>query len=207
AAGNTKGAMLAVQTDSETIAPVLKKIGQGLVLANDNGPDQVVLSGAQDIVEKARLECEALGLKARMLPVATAFHSEIVAEAVPPFAKVLAKQKLRTPKLDVFANATAQKYDAKVADLPDFISDQLIQPVRFREQVEAMHAAGARVFVEVGPGGVVTGLVGHILAGKPHLAISLDHKRRNGVNQFLLAIATLGVSGIDLDYAGLFAEL
>lgn len=207
AAGNTKGAMLAVQTDAKTIATVLKKVGQGLVLANDNGPDQVVLSGAQGIVEKARLECEALGLKARMLPVATAFHSEIVAEAVPPFAKALAKQKLRTPKLDVFANATAQKYDAKVADLPDFISDQLIQPVRFREQVEAMYAAGARMFVEVGPGGVVTGLIGHILAGKPHLAISLDHKRRNGVNQFLLAIATLGVSGIDLDYAGLFAEL
>ncbi|WP_339678917.1 beta-ketoacyl synthase N-terminal-like domain-containing protein [uncultured Hyphomonas sp.] len=207
AAGNTKGAMLAVQTDSATIAPVLKKIGQGLVLANDNGPDQVVLSGAQDIVEQARVECETLGLKARMLPVATAFHSEIVAEAVPPFAKVLAKQKLRAPKLDVFANATAQKYDAKVADLPACISDQLIQPVRFREQVEAMYAAGARVFVEVGPGGVVTGLVGHILADKPHLAVSLDHKRRNGVNQFLLAIATLGVSGIDLDYADLFADL
>lgn len=207
AAGNTRGAMLAVQTDAHTIAPVLKSVGQGLVLANDNGPDQVVLSGAHEAVEQAKEACEQLGLKARMLPVATAFHSEIVAEAVPPFAKVLSKQKLRAPKLDVFANATARKYDAKVADLPDFISDQLVQPVRFREQVEAMYAAGARIFVEVGPGGIVTGLVGHILAGQPHLAVSLDHKRRNGVNQFMLAIATLGVSGIDLDYQSLFADL
>ena len=207
AAGNTKGAMLAVQTDAETIAPVLKTVGQGLVLANDNGPDQVVLSGGQDAVEAAKVECDARGLKARLLPVATAFHSEIVAEAVPPFEKVLGKQKLRAPKLDVYANATAGKYKAKVADLPAFIADQLIQPVRFRDQVEAMYADGARVFVEVGPGGVVTGLVGHILGERPHLAVSLDHKRRNGVNQFLLAIATLGVSGLDLDYAALFEGL
>lgn len=207
AAGNTMGAMLAVQTDAETIKPVLQKVGQGLVLANDNGPDQVVLSGAQEAVEAAKAECDARGLKARMLPVATAFHSEIVAEAVPPFEKLLAKQKLRAPKLDVYANATARKYDAKVAELPAFIADQLIQPVRFREQVEAMYADGARVFVEVGPGGVVTGLVGHILGDRPHLAISLDHKRRNGVNQFLLAIATLGVAGTELDYPALFAEL
>jgi polyketide-type polyunsaturated fatty acid synthase PfaA len=207
AAGNTKGAMLAVQTDAETIAPVLKTVGQGLVLANDNGPDQVVLSGGQAAVEAAKAECDARGLKARLLPVATAFHSEIVAEAVPPFEKVLGKQKLRAPKLDVYANATAGKYKAKVADLPAFIADQLIQPVRFRDQVEAMYADGARVFVEVGPGGVVTGLVGHILGERPHLAVSLDHKRRNGVNQFLLAIATLGVSGLDLDYAALFEGL
>lgn len=207
AAGNTKGAMLAVQTDAETIAPVLKTVGQGLVLANDNGPDQVVLSGGQAAVEAAKAECDAQGLKARLLPVATAFHSEIVAEAVPPFEKVLGKQKLRAPKLDVYANATAGKYKAKVADLPAFIADQLIQPVRFRDQVEAMYADGARVFVEVGPGGVVTGLVGHILGERPHLAVSLDHKRRNGVNQFLLAVATLGVSGLDLDYAALFEGL
>ena len=207
AAGNTKGAMLAVQTDAETIQAVLQKVGQGLVLANDNGPDQVVLSGAQQAVEAAKTECDTQGLKARMLPVATAFHSEIVAEAVSPFEKLLAKQKLRAPKLDVYANATAKRYDAKVADLPAFIADQLIQPVRFREQVDAMYADGARIFVEVGPGGVVTGLVGHILGERPHLAISLDHKRRNGVNQFLFAIATLGVSGNGLDYAALFADL
>ena len=56
AAGNTKGAMLAVQTDAETIKPVLQTVGQGLVLANDNGPDQVVLSGAQEAVEAAKRE-------------------------------------------------------------------------------------------------------------------------------------------------------
>lgn len=207
AAGRTKGAMLAVQTDAKTIAPVLKDVGDQLVLANDNGPDQVVLSGPEAIVETARQKCDAMGLKARMLPVATAFHSEIVAEAVPPFAKVLSKQKLRSPKLDVYANATASKYACTVADLPDEIAGQLVRPVRFREQVQAMYDAGARIFVEIGPGSVVSGLVGNILDDQPHIAISMDHKRRNGVNQFLMAIASLSVAGVKLDYEALFADL
>ena len=207
AASASEGAMLAVQTDAETIAGLIKKAGLSAVLANDNAPDQIVLSGTVEAIEAAQKACEATGFKARRLPVATAFHSEIVEAAVTPFAKVLAKQKLRSPKLDVYANTTASKYACKVAELPDFISGQLVQPVRFREQVEAMHRAGARIFVEIGPGSVVSGLVGNILQDKEHLTVSLDHKRRNGVNQFLAAAATLAVSGISLDFGKLFEAL
>ncbi|MBR9806389.1 MAG: acyltransferase domain-containing protein [Alphaproteobacteria bacterium] len=207
AASTSEGAMLAVQTDADTINGLIEKAGLSVVLANDNAPDQIVLSGTVEAIETAQQACDEAGFKARRLPVATAFHSDIVAGAVTPFAKLLAKQKLRSPKLDVYANATASKYACKVAELPDFISGQLVQPVRFREQVEAMHAAGARIFVEIGPGSVVSGLVGNILQGKEHLAVSLDHKRRNGVNQFLAASATLAVSGISLDFVKLFEAL
>lgn len=207
AASRTKGAMLAVQAEAKTVAPILESVGKGLVLANDNAPDQVVLSGPEELVEQAKLECDAAGLKARRLPVATAFHSSIVAEAVEPFAKALGKLKLRKPKIDVYANATAKTYACKVDELPDEIAGQLIRPVRFREQVEAMYRAGARIFVEVGPGSVVSGLVSNILDGREHLSVPLDHKRRNGVNQFLLALGTLSVAGQKLDYQALMADL
>ena len=207
AAQRTKGAMLAVQAEAKTVAPILKSVGEGLVLANDNAPDQVVLSGPEELVEQARLACEAAGLKARRLPVATAFHSSIVAEAVAPFAKALGKLKLRKPKVDVYANATAKKYACKVDELPDEIAGQLVRPVRFREQVEAMYNAGARIFVEVGPGSVVSGLVSNILQDREHLSVALDHKRRNGVNQFLLALGALSVAGQTLDYDALMVDV
>lgn len=59
------------------------------------------------------------------------------------------------------------------------LAGQIARPVRFVEQVQAMYEAGAHVFVEVGPGSVLTQLTGEILAGKPHLAVHLDRKGQN----------------------------
>ena len=205
AAKSTPGAMMAVQTDSETIAPIVAKV-PNVVLANDNGPSQVVLSGPVDAIKAAEALCIEKGLKARRLSVATAFHSSIVHAAVEPFAAELAALRPRKPKLPVYANATASPYTVKVADLPAVIAGQIATSVRFREQVEAMYAAGARLFVEVGPGSIVTGLVNDVLGDRPFRAVSLDNKRANGLTQFLSAVGELSVAGQSLDLAALFAD-
>jgi acyl carrier protein len=69
-----------------------------------------------------------------------------------------------------------------------------------------MYAAGARIFVEVGPGNVVAGLVSDTLGPRPYTVLSLDNKRNNGVAQFLGAIGALAVAGLTLDFAALYAE-
>ncbi|KDA01954.1 MAG: type I polyketide synthase [Hyphomonas oceanitis] len=205
AAKSTPGAMMAVQTDSETIAPIVAKV-TNVVLANDNGPSQVVLSGPVDAIKAAEAICIEKGLKARRLPVATAFHSSIVHAAVEPFAAELTALRPRKPKLPVYANATASPYNVKAADLPDVIAGQIATPVRFRDQVEAMYEAGARLFLEVGPGNIVTGLVRDVLGDRPFRAVSLDNKRANGLSQFLSAVGELSVAGQSLDLAALFAD-
>ena len=207
AAHTSEGSMLAVQADAATVAPILKKLGKSLVLANDNAPDQVVLSGPSDVVKKAEAEAKKLGLKARFLPVATAFHSEIVASAVEPFQAAIEGEKVKAPKLPVYANATAAPYAKSAKSLPSALAGQIASPVRFREEVEAMYEAGARIFVEFGPGSVVSGLVSNILGSRDHLAVSLDHKRRNGVSQFLHAVGTLCTEGLKLNLQALFADL
>ncbi|MEM1106947.1 MAG: beta-ketoacyl synthase N-terminal-like domain-containing protein [Pseudomonadota bacterium] len=206
AAADTDGAMLAVQTDARAIQAILAKAGPGVVLANDNAPNQVVLSGPSDEVAKARDLCDEAGFKARLLPVASAFHSSIVAGAVAPFQAVLAKQKFKSPKLPTYANQTAKPYAVPVAKLADKIAAQIAHPVRFREIVEAMYAGGARTFVEVGPGNVLTNLVGHILEGRAHQGVALDQKSANSAVQFLNALGALSVSGHVLDFETLFAE-
>ncbi|KCZ94292.1 type I polyketide synthase [Hyphomonas johnsonii] len=205
AAKSTPGGMMAVQTDAQTIAPIVKKVAN-LVLANDNGPSQVVLSGPIDAIKAAEALCIEKGLKARRLPVATAFHSSIVHAAVAPFTAELASMRPRKPKLPVYANATASPYNVKVADLPAVIAGQIATPVRFREQVEAMYEAGARLFLEIGPGAIVTGLVKDVLGDRPYRAVSLDNKRANGLTQFLSAVGELSVAGHSLDLAALFAD-
>jgi polyketide-type polyunsaturated fatty acid synthase PfaA len=205
AAKSTPGAMMAVQTDAQTIAPVVAKVAN-VVLANDNGPSQVVLSGPVDAIKAAEALCIEQGLKARRLQVATAFHSSIVHAAVEPFAAELASLRPRKPKLPVYANATASPYAVKAADLAAVIAGQIATAVRFREQVEAMYAAGARLFVEVGPGSIVTGLVKDVLGDRAYRAVSLDNKRANGLTHFLSAVGELSVAGQSLDLAALFAD-
>jgi len=206
AAQTTEGAMLAVQCPAERIAPLVREIGGGLVIANDNGPSQVVLSGPVGVIQQAEQRCSAEGIKARRLPVATAFHSKIVEPAVAPFRATLESLGLKRPGLPVYANATAQPYKTTAKDLPAALAAQIASPVLFREQIEAMYAAGARIFLEVGPGNVVAGLVSDTLGTRPHMVLSLDNKRTNGVAQFLGSIGVLSVAGFALDFAALYAE-
>jgi NAD(P)-dependent dehydrogenase (short-subunit alcohol dehydrogenase family)/acyl carrier protein len=76
--------------------------------------------------------------------------------------------------------------------------------VAFRRQVEAMYEAGARVFVESGPGRVLTQLVGKILGDRPHVAVACDVPGDHGIRRFLLALAELAAHGVPVDAAVLF---
>ncbi|MAU66910.1 beta-ketoacyl synthase N-terminal-like domain-containing protein [Hyphomonas sp.] len=207
AASSTAGSMMAVQAGAEDVGGLLQRFSPDLVLANDNGPSQIVLSGPSGIIREAIETCTQEGLKARALPVATAFHSQIVASAVKPFEAALTKLRPRKPSLPVYANATAKPYTCTAAQMPTEIAGQLESPVRFRELVEQMYRDGARTFIEVGPGSVVSGLVDDVLGSRPHTAYALDNKRVNGVTQFLSTLGALSVSGLAINFAGLFDDL
>lgn len=206
AAGKTEGAMIAVQTNAETIRPLVASIGGGLVLANDNGPDQVALSGPVEAVLAAQQACETQGLKVRRLPVASAFHSSIVAAAVPLFETALTELPLKAPRLAVYANATGQPYKRRKTHIATELANQIASPVLFRDMVEAMYADGARIFVEVGPGSVVSGLVRNILADRSSVIVSLDHQRADDTTHFFQSLGELSTCGLQLNMASLFAE-
>ena len=207
AAQSSSGSMMAVQAASEDIGDILSRFAPDLVLANDNGPSQIVLSGPSNVVSNALAACTEQGLKARLLPVATAFHSKIVASAVEPFEAALKKLRLRKPSTPVYANETAEAYACTATLMPATVAGQLAAPVQFRSLVERMYEDGARLFVEVGPGSVVTGLVSDVLGDRPHKSFSLDNKRANGVTQFLSTLGALSAAGLAVDYASLFADL
>ena len=207
AATSSEGGMLAVQASATEIQPVLDAVGGGLVLANDNAPDQVALSGPAMLIERAQAECKRRQIKAHRLNVATAFHSEIVAGAVAPFAETLKAHTFRAPKGDVFANISAQPYPKTSASIRKKLSQQIGSPVLFRQSVEAMYAAGARIFIEIGPGSVVSTLARNTLAGRPVEILSLDHKRNEDTAHFLSTLGQLAVLGQKLDLAALYADL
>jgi [acyl-carrier-protein] S-malonyltransferase len=126
----------------------------GLAVANDNSPQQVVLSGARGSLPAAAESARELGLRGIELPVTGAFHSPMMASAVPEFEAALGKVRIAPPVATVFSAVTAEPFD----DVRLRLVQALIKPVRWRETMLAMHRAGAERFVEVGPGRVLTAL-------------------------------------------------
>jgi [acyl-carrier-protein] S-malonyltransferase len=132
----------------------------GLTVANDNSPQQVVLSGAKDALPNAAEAAKELGLRAVELAVSGAFHSPMMAAAVPEFEAALERVKISEPRVQVLSAVTAAPFDDVAAQL----TEALIKPVRWRETIVALHELGADRFVEVGPGRVLSGLVKRTLS-------------------------------------------
>ncbi len=125
-----------------------------LTVANDNSPMQVVLSGAAEALPGAAEHARELGLRPIELDVTGAFHSPMMAAAVPEFRAALAGTSFSEPACTVVSAVTAQPFTDPRAEL----ADALTMPVRWREVMLTLQELGAQRFVDVGPGRILTGL-------------------------------------------------
>ncbi len=199
------GTMAAVQADAETITKALAGM-EGITLANHNSPRQTVISGANDAVRAAITKLEAAGLTARLIPVACAFHSPLMEPARSRFAEVLARQTFARPSAQVFSNTLGGPYPEEPREIAALLASHLVRPVKFVDEIRAMYEQGARVFVEVGPKGVLTGLARQILEGKAARFIQIDSDRSSpwaGLVQLLHTLAQLAVEGVAVEAAQL----
>jgi len=162
AEADTVGSMLALigATDEETRA--IAEAAE-VTVANDNAPGQVILSGPRDRLETAEEAAREYGRRVLPLDVAGAFHSPSMEPAAAPFRAALDETELHDGAFTVFSSATTKPFTDVRAEL----TDVLTRPVRWRETVLAMHEAGGRRFVEVGPGKVLARLGKRILKDCP----------------------------------------
>jgi [acyl-carrier-protein] S-malonyltransferase len=135
----------------EVVRAVAERFGP--TLANDNAPGQMVLSGDADQVGEARKALRAEGAKAIRLQVAGAFHSPLMEPAVAGYREILDATDFASAP-GAWSSITTAPFDDVRADL----LAALTEPVRWRDTLAAMRAAGATAFLETGPGDILTGL-------------------------------------------------
>lgn len=205
AAGEDPGTMAAVRATVDRVQSVLGG-DAGVVLANHNAPDQIVIAGGKAAVARACEKLDAAGVQAKAIPVACAFHSPLVARAKETFAAHLASAAIGAPRGLVYANTTAKPYERDAAAVRANLAAQIPSAVRFVEQIEAMYAAGARVFVEVGPGGVLSDLTRRILGERPHVTVTCDSNDGAGISGYVSALARLVAVGAPVRVDELFAH-
>lgn len=198
AAGGDPGSMAAVAADAATVGKLIASL-QGVVIANENSPVQTVISGETPAVTAAMNAIKSAGIGVVSLPVACAFHSPLTAPASEAFAARLEAVDVLPPAMTVYSNTTAAPYPLAAAAIRTRLAEHIASPVRFAAELEAMYAAGARIFVEAGPGRVLSGLVDKTLGDRPHLTVTCETGTTRGVRQLLEALAQLAVNGANVN--------
>ncbi len=164
AAEHHPGTMMAVLgLDDDEVETVCARAEGEVWVANYNAPGQVVIAGDLDAVARAAELAKTAGAKRVVaLPVGGAFHTPLMAPARDQLRKALAAATFFAPDPAVVANVDAKSH-ADSVDWPGLLSSQLCAPVRWRQSLDTLFSSGARTFVELGPGDVLTGLAKRVL--------------------------------------------
>lgn len=139
---------------------------------NYNAPGQVVIAGEKAAVDRAIALCQEAGAKRALpLPVSVPSHCALMRPAAERLAEAMDAIDIKMPRYTVIQNVDARAH-ADVASLRARLIEQLYRPVRWTECIEAMVDEGAQVFIECGPGKVLTGLNKRIAKGAKGLAVN-----------------------------------
>jgi [acyl-carrier-protein] S-malonyltransferase len=156
------GGMTAVRARGEDTRDAIAEVAAdaGVAIANDNAPDQLVLSGAVSALDEVEAKLKERAIRGKRLPVAGAFHSPLMEPAVEPFREVVAAVKIEEPRVPVYSCVTAEPFD----DVRERLVQAITHPVRWLDVMRALEARGVTEFVETGPGRVLSNLVKKSLA-------------------------------------------
>ncbi len=191
-------------TDRNAVAQILNASSGRLVMAMDNCPSQMVLSGDEGATAAALQELRGKGGLCERLPWGRAYHTEGFGPASAIIERYYDRVGLRTPTVELWSCVTADRYPSEPAAVKELAVRQWRSAVRFRETIEAMYASGIRIFVEIGPRGNLSAFIADTLGKRPFAAVPLDVHRREGITQLCRALGMLAAHGVRMDLARLF---
>src|SRR5689334_5229433 len=162
------GSMLSVAADRQAVEEILN--GERVVMAGFNSPIQTVLSGEAVEINRVARRAEARGLRTTLLRVSHAFHSPLVTSAGIRLSEHLEREEFGPLQRRVYSTVTGQQLNGNT-DVRELLREQVTSPVRFMEAVDAAVEGGVDLWLEVGPGQTLCGLISEF---RSEPAIPLD---------------------------------
>ncbi|KAA6212362.1 SDR family NAD(P)-dependent oxidoreductase [Streptomyces albofaciens JCM 4342] len=194
------GAMVAVEATEGEVGP---RLAEGVSIAAVNGPQAVVISGEESQVLRIAAEFAAEGRKTRRLAVSHAFHSPLMDPMLADFRQVAEGLSYEAPQIPLVSNVTGELATGELVCTPGYWVQHVRDTVRFADGIRALEAEGASVFLEVGPDGVLTAMAQHSLDDAA-VAVPALRKDRPEETALLTALAQLYVTGVGVDWSGVF---
>ncbi|MFJ2116769.1 acyltransferase domain-containing protein, partial [Streptomyces sp. NPDC087850] len=200
------GVMVAVEASEGEVAAVLAGCGGGVGIGAVNGPCSVVVSGGEAVVGGVAAYFVGLGRRVRRLRVSRAFHSPLMDPMLGEFRRVVAGLSFGVPGLTVVSGLTGGVVGADELCSVEYWVRHARETVRFADAVGAMEGVGVGRFVEVGPGGVLAGLVREcVVGGGSRVVVAAVGGGRAEPVALVSALGELFVGGFPVEWGVFFA--
>lgn len=207
-AGLPKVAMISVllRREGEVDDLVRKFPSDKVTIAVDFSPRQKTYAVAVDYEDEVMKAFSTAGVRAVKLALNRPFNTPMCEKFVPFIRKFSIGWIRREPMYDVYSCASGARISGSLKAARDDTAGRWAKPVRFGDTVRKMHADGYRVFLEVGPRGLMTSAVSDALRDEEHAAIALNSIHRRGILQMQHAVAQLVALGAEMDISGDFVR-
>ncbi|MGW7409948.1 SDR family NAD(P)-dependent oxidoreductase [Streptomyces sp. NPDC054833] len=192
------GVMVAIQATEDEVLPYLT---DGVGIAAINGPQSVVVSGAEDVVLEIVEAFAQQGRKTSRLKVSHAFHSPLMAPMLDEFAEVVRALDFNEARIPVVSNLTG---DLAGSYTPEYWVRHVREAVRFADGVRTLHELGVTTFLEIGPGGVLSALAQGCLDDADIVTVPALRTGRPEPEALTLALGQLHAHGVSPDWQVLF---
>jgi len=199
-----KMSMLAVGTSRDKVLALADEIDCTVHVANDNCPHQVVIVVDPKDTDAVVTHLRRAQVFVEVLPFDRGYHTPVFTYICGPLRSFFSSLSWRAGTTTLYSCTTGRPYPADHSEMLDVVSGTFARPLIFRETVEAMYGAGARIFVEVGPRANLSGFVSDILRGKEHIAIPTNQHRRPGVTTLHQALGMLSALHVPVDLSVLY---
>jgi len=192
-------------SDYDSFKETIKDI-KGLYLSAALCSSQSMLSGSKEAVTEAMKALTAAGFEPQPLPMAIPYHTPLVEGMVDPNHQEIKDMDLGLPKTPIWSCSRVGQYPNDTAEIRKITTELFTQPIMLKKTVEAMYEDGVTIFVEVGPKGVLTPLIGDTLQDKEHLAVACNTSYNSAITQLNHCLGELAAHGVDMQLDYLFAR-
>nr|CAD19093.1 StiJ protein [Stigmatella aurantiaca Sg a15] len=196
------GDMVAVFATEARVTAALAPVANDVSIAAVNGPEEIVISGARDGVNKVVEQLTAEGIKTRRLTVSHAFHSPLMSPIRSAFTEAASRVNYAAPRVRVISNITGRAAKGSELSQPSYWVEHVQAPVRFADGLRALHEHGCDAFLEVGPQATLLGLGKRCLPDAVQPWLPSLRKGHDEWESLLGSLGALYESGVDVDWAG-----
>lgn len=187
---------IAIGAGIDTITPIIETI-PNIYISNDNCPNQVILCGSNAALEELVPLLKAQQIFHQILPFQSGFHSPFIADKLDIILQGMEKAQFQKTKIPLWSATTLEPYPSDEEAIRKLSAEHLVQPVRFRELTEKLYEEGARLFIQVGTGGLI-GFIDDTLKGRPFSTLASSVATRSSLAQLQRVVAALFVEGKDI---------
>jgi acyl transferase domain-containing protein/acyl carrier protein len=196
------GGMAAVSAPVEQVRPMLTGFCD-LAIAAINAPDQCVVSGGTESLDKVVAMLRERDIRVDKLSVSHAFHSPLMTEVFDRFRAALAEISFQEPAIPVVSNLTGKIAKRAELSTPDYWVRHIGEPVLFMDGIRALAKRGKHTFIEVGPSTALTALAKRSLPEQEHVWVASMRRRESGVDTMIRSFAQLYTGGANLSWPAL----